>query len=303
MKINFSKLKIKLLTILLKLRTKIHNIPVIGKLILFSESLILGFIIGIKKKDCVSLDEKNFSENAINVIIKMKNSIFKWKFFSFILIMILFGKFFLSKHGEINISARIANNKKENMEHCGNDYVAKLEIYGEIMNIDKLLSSLDYINKSKCVKGLILKVKSPGGTLTGSEALFYALNKISKTKPIVAVTSEVAASGGYMVAITGEKIYATPGTILGSIGVIMQGFEYTELVKKLGVEFFTFKTSMIKGGPNPAEKMTPEMQSSMLNSLRNAHQLFIKMLLSKRKIKNEDMKKVINGDVFLEKNL
>jgi protease-4 len=111
--------------------------------------------------------------------------------------------------------------------------------------MEKILRTFDRIEKDKSVKAVILRVNSPGGTVTASDILYYEIAAFKKRTgiPVVAHFLDVAASGGYYVAMAADRIIATPTTITGSIGVIVSSFNIVALIEKIGVRYNPYKSA------------------------------------------------------------
>lgn len=114
---------------------------------------------------------------------------------------------------------------------------------------------------------LIVNVNSPGSTVVGSEKIYNILRKISEKKPVVIVMGTVATSGGYLISLRGDYIISHNGTITGSIGVILQTAEVTELAQKLGIKFNNFKSGELKAAPNPTEKLTAAVRIAIMENI------------------------------------
>lgn len=178
-------------------------------------------------------------------------------------------------------------------------YIARVKIDGAIENDRDRISILEDIEKNNAIKAVILHIDSPGGTVVGGEALYNAFRKISEKKPVVTVMGDVAASAAYMTSVATDYLIAHQGTMTGSIGVIAQSFEVTELANKLGVKFHTFRTSPLKGGPIPTEELSPEMKQSMYETLFDIYDMFYEMVATRRsKIPEEKLRALANGAVF-----
>src|SRR5690606_4608358 len=115
----------------------------------------------------------------------------------------------------------------------GDRHIARLSVSGIITDDPDRTRAVLAAAKDPDVRALIVRIDSPGGTVVGGEALFRELREFARQKPVVAVMGELAASGGYMVALAAERIFAREGTITGSIGVIMQTTDVTGLLQKL----------------------------------------------------------------------
>ena len=122
---------------------------------------------------------------------------------------------------------------------------AKISIDEVILNNEDYLVALETIKENSNIKGLLISINSPGGTVVSSQELFQKISTIAEKIPVVVSMKEVAASGGYLVALAANKIYSYPGTITGSIGVILQSANITNLLEKLGVKPVIFKSGKI----------------------------------------------------------
>ncbi len=152
--------------------------------------------------------------------------------------------------------------------------------------------------ESDDVKALILRINSPGGTTAGSEALFDSLRKVAASKPVVAVLGEVAASGGYIAAISADHIIARGNTVTGSIGVIMEYPDVTVLMERLGIEMQTIRSSDIKGGPSPFRPLTEEARAEELAMVEEANQWFRGLVSERRGLQGPALDAVATGGVF-----
>jgi protease-4 len=119
--------------------------------------------------------------------------------------------------------------------------------------------ALDRIRKDPSNRGVIVAIDSPGGSAGGGEALYAALNRVRQAgKPVVAVLRGTAASAGYMAAVASDRIFAREGTVTGSIGVLLQAFDASELLARLGVRPEVLASGPLKAQPNPFQPLTPE---------------------------------------------
>ena len=140
----------------------------------------------------------------------------------------------------------------------GERHVARLSINGVITDDPDRTRAVIAAGKDSDIKALIVRIDSPGGTVVGGESLFRELSEVARQKPVVAVMGELAASGGYMIALAAEQIFAREGTITGSIGVILQTTDVTGLLEKLGVTIEAIKSAPLKAVPSPLEPLTDE---------------------------------------------
>ncbi len=150
------------------------------------------------------------------------------------------------------------------------------------------------------IKAVIININSPGGSIVGSEILYNNIKEISESKPVIAVLQSVAASGGYMSAIAADYIIAHNGTLTGSIGVIIQSTEITDMANKLGVTFNNYKSSHLKGTPSPFEKTDPLIDQVVNESVKDSYKFFVDLVKDARKdkIKQVNLSKVTDGRIF-----
>lgn len=177
-------------------------------------------------------------------------------------------------------------------------YVARLTVDGIIFDDsrrDELLTSLANDDR---VKAVLVVVDSPGGTVTGGEILYARLREIAEHKPVVAVMGGTATSAGYMTAIAADRIFARAATITGSIGVILQTADVTELLGKIGIKPETFKSGPLKAQPNPMEKTTPEARKATQDLVAEMHAMFVDMVASRRALPREKVLELADGRVF-----
>lgn len=176
-------------------------------------------------------------------------------------------------------------------------YVARLTVDGIIFDDsrrDELLTSLAGDDR---VKAVLVVVDSPGGTVTGGEILYSRLREIAERKPVVAVMGGTATSAGYMTAIAADRIFARAATITGSIGVILQTADVTELLSKIGIKPETFKSGPFKAQPNPMEKISPEARKATQDLVAEMHAMFVDMVAERRAMPRETVLELADGRV------
>lgn len=180
----------------------------------------------------------------------------------------------------------------------GGDHVAVLRVAGIITNDDDRARTLAGIAEDSSAKALLLRIDSPGGTVVGGEALFRQIRGVAARKPVVAVLGEVAASGGYMVALGADQIVAREGTITGSIGVIMQTTDMTGLLAKLGIEAEAIKSSPLKAVPSPLEKLTDEGRAATRRLVEDMYDMFVGMVADRRGLPRPRAVELADGRVY-----
>lgn len=177
-------------------------------------------------------------------------------------------------------------------------HIAELDVSGVITEDPAMIDALDKVARDDNVVGMIVHIDSPGGTMVGGEALFEALRRIGKTRPIVAEMGTVAASGGYMTAIAADHIVARRGTVTGSIGVIFQSMNVNGALEKLGVEPVTIKSAPLKASPNPFEPTTDEARKVMKGLISDMFDVFVGMVADRRHMDIDKVRKLADGRVY-----
>ena len=179
------------------------------------------------------------------------------------------------------------------------DYIARVKIDKEILYDVEKINKLSYIKHKSDIKALILHINSPGGTVGGSEAIYHTLKKVSEKIPIAVVMGDIATSGGYMISLAGSRIFCMKGTLTGSIGVITQNFEVTELAKKLGIGINIIKSSELKAAPSMFEKASTNVVKDMQGKVDSIAVMFADLVKKERKLSDDEIKLVANGAVII----
>ena len=165
----------------------------------------------------------------------------------------------------------------------GGAKVAVVEVEGIIgveaargLDTDGVIRVLGEYRDDPAVRAVVLRINSPGGVVAPTQEIFTAVRRLREAKkPVVASLGSVAASGGYYVAVAADRIYASPGTLTGSIGVVMQLANLEGLLKKVGVEYVVVKAGAYKDVGNMARAMTPEERRILQSLLDDVYDQFI----------------------------
>jgi protease-4 len=221
---------------------------------------------------------------------RLKGLLTKWRFIAAILFIGLL----------INIISSSVNYPRGEL-NVHKDSIGRIDIDDLILYEPERLAAIEKIATHHHIKAVILHINSPGGEVFGSESLYHALRKLGEKKPLVAVMDGVAASGGYMIATSAERIFASASTSTGSIGVVVRSYEVTELAQKLGIGLNTFKTSQYKASMNTFEKVTPEVEEAIKEQLTDVQELFLNIVQERRKIEMSKLQEIANGKVYLGK--
>lgn len=180
----------------------------------------------------------------------------------------------------------------------GFGHVARLEIAGEIFDDRGLVQAIDQVAGDSSAEALLVAIDSPGGTVTGSEAIYEALRRVAAQKPVVAVMGSLAASGGYIVAIGADQIFAQRNTITGSIGVIMQATDVSGLLDKVGVKINEIKSAPLKAEPSPFHPLTPEAKKATQDMIDDAYDWFVGLVAERRKLSPQTARALGDGRVY-----
>src|SRR6266851_2821521 len=177
--------------------------------------------------------------------------------------------------------------------------VAIVELEGMIAEVDDLVREVKSHRENPQVKAVVIRINSPGGVVAPTQELHQALMKVREAgKPVVASLGSVAASGGYYTAVAADRIFANPGTLTGSIGVIMQMANVENLFKKVGVEYVVVKAGQFKDLGNLSRPMTPEERRVLQTLLDDVHAQFIDAVAKGRKLDRAEVVKFADGRVF-----
>ena len=180
---------------------------------------------------------------------------------------------------------------------AGGDYIARVKITGLIRNDDERVEALEKLAKSS-VKGVVVHIDSPGGTTAGSEQLHNSLRLVAAAKPMVVVVDGLAASGGYIAAMSAEHIVAQQTSLVGSIGVLFQYPNFSEVLKTIGVKVEEIKSSPLKAAPNGFEPTSPEARAAIEALVKDSYAWFRDMVKDRRKMDDELLQRVADGRVF-----
>ncbi|MFQ5596724.1 MAG: signal peptide peptidase SppA [Nitrospiria bacterium] len=180
------------------------------------------------------------------------------------------------------------------------DKIALIRIEGIIFDSRKFVKELRRFHKDPKVKAILVRIDSPGGAVAPSQEIYDALKKIQLTgdKKIVASMGTVAASGGYYIASATDVIFANPGTLTGSIGVIMELTNFEGLLKKVGVASVTIKSGKNKDVGSPFRKMKKEERALLQRVLNDVHNQFIEAVAEGRSLTIDAVRKLADGRIF-----
>ena len=176
--------------------------------------------------------------------------------------------------------------------------ISRVTIQGIIRGDHERTEALDNLARSRATRAVIVHVDSPGGTTAGSEELHAALRRVAQQKPLVVVVDGMAASGGYMAAMAADHIVTQSSSLVGSIGVLFQFPNLSELLKNVGVKVEEVKSSPLKAAPNGLEPTSPEARAAIEALVLDSYAWFKGMVQDRRKIEGAALDRVADGRVF-----
>jgi protease IV len=175
--------------------------------------------------------------------------------------------------------------------------IARINIEGLIRSDQERVEALERLEKSKAA-AVIVHINSPGGTTAGSEQLYDSLVRLKAKKPLVVVVEGLAASGGYITAIAADHIVAQQTSLVGSIGVLFQIPNVTDLLKTVGVKVEEVKSSPLKAAPNGFEPTSPEARDALDSLVKDSYAWFKGLVKDRRGMDDAQLAKVADGRVF-----
>ncbi len=204
-----------------------------------------------------------------------------------LILVVLFGAFgSISQEGLTTISP-------------GGQKVALVELTGVIYDSRQIVRQFKLYGDNPSIKAIVFRINSPGGGVAASQEIYEAVKKVRDSgKPVVVSMGSVAASGGYYVACGADSIVANPGTTTGSIGVILETTNVSELMKKLGISVNVVKSGKFKDIGSPFRKMTPAEKAYLQEYIDNAYGQFVNVVSTERHIPIEKVKSFADGRIF-----
>jgi len=175
--------------------------------------------------------------------------------------------------------------------------IARVNIEGLIRSDQERVEALERLEKSKTA-AVVVHINSPGGTTAGSEQLYDSLVRLKAKKPLVVVVEGLAASGGYITAIAADHIVAQQSSLVGSIGVLFQYPNFTDLLKTVGVKVEEVKSSPLKAAPNGFEPTSPEARDALDALVKDSYAWFKGLVKDRRGMDDAQLAKVSDGRVF-----
>jgi protease-4 len=176
-------------------------------------------------------------------------------------------------------------------------YIARIQVQGLIRGNQGRVEALVRLGKSRA-RAVIVHIDSPGGTTAGSEQLYDALRELQSKKPMVVVVDGLAASGAYIAALSAEHIVAQETSLVGSIGVLFQYPNFTDVLKTIGIKVEEVKSSPLKAAPNGFEPTSPEARAAIEAVVLDSYAWFKGLVKDRRKMDDQLLAQVSDGRVF-----
>ena len=208
----------------------------------------------------------------------------------FVLILVVFvGVFFY---------AYLTGGESKTLALFAGDGIGILQVEGTIDDSRELMSELKRFKEAPWIKAVVVRIDSPGGAVGPTQEIFEAIQKTRRTKPLFASMGGMATSGGYYIAAGCDKIIASPGTLTGSIGVIMQLNNVEDLMKKIGVKGYNIKSGANKDIGSPFQPLSPEGRQILQGLVDDVHRQFVSAVAKGRKLDENVVRKLADGRVF-----
>jgi protease-4 len=177
--------------------------------------------------------------------------------------------------------------------------VGLIDIKGTIINSQDTVKQIKDWRKDSTIKAIVIRIDSPGGAVGPSQEIYREIRRTIGTKPVVASMGSIAASGGYYIASAASYIVANPGTITGSIGVIINLPNLRELFAKIGYQMTTIKSGQFKDIGNVARDMTPEEKELVQATIDETYRQFVRDVAAGRNLSEDDVRKVADGRIIM----
>jgi protease-4 len=176
-------------------------------------------------------------------------------------------------------------------------YIARVKVQGLIRGNQDRVQALERLGRSRA-RAVIVHIDSPGGTTAGSEQLYDSLRELRGKKPMVVVVDGLAASGAYIAALSAEHIVAQDTSLVGSIGVLFQYPNFTEVLKTIGIKVESVKSSPLKAAPSGFEPTSPEARAAIEAIVLDSYAWFKGLVKNSRKMDDQELARVADGRVF-----
>lgn len=193
------------------------------------------------------------------------------------------------------------NSDEERISTKSTANLQKIELVGPIIDVSKTLENIEKAKTDTNIKGVLFVVDSPGGAVAPSVEVAYSIKELKQIKPVVVYASGVIASGSYYASIWADKIIANPGSMVGSIGVIMQGVNTKELMDKIGIQTQTVKAGKYKESGTPTRKWTEFEEKQLQSVIDDTYNMFITDVATARNLDIKNYTSFADAKIFTSK--
>jgi len=176
--------------------------------------------------------------------------------------------------------------------------IAVIDIKGVISDYMSVIDNIEKAHRDKSIKAVVIAVDSPGGAVGAAQEIYSALQKLRKDKPVVVSMGNVAASGGYYISVPANVIYANPGTITGSIGVIIQHVSVSKVLDKIGIKIENIKSGKNKDILYPNNQLTLQQKQLLEETIKDVYNQFLEDIVRYRPVDINDLKQYADGRIF-----
>jgi len=176
--------------------------------------------------------------------------------------------------------------------------VGLIEVKGMILDSKETIRQLRYFLKQDAVKAVVLRVDSPGGIVAPSQEIYSEVKKFAAKKKIIVSMGSLAASGGYYISAPSTMIYANPGTITASIGVILKLSNIESLMDKIGIKSYTLKTGKFKDSGSPLRQFSAADRAMLQAVIDNTHEQFVRAVAEGRRLPIEYVRTIADGRIL-----
>lgn len=176
--------------------------------------------------------------------------------------------------------------------------IAIVEVKGMIVDSDEIIKQIHYAKDENRVKAVVLRIDTPGGVVGPTQEIYEEIIKLKKIKPVIVSMGSVAASGGYYIAAPANIIFANPGTITGSIGVLMKLANFQSLLDKVGIKSLVLKSGEFKDTGSPVRPITAGDKKILQGIIQSMYEQFVSAVADGRKIPIVNVREIANGRIF-----
>jgi protease-4 len=194
--------------------------------------------------------------------------------------------------------AYFTGGESEVLALMGGERIGVVELEGTILDARPVIENLKRFADAEGIKGVVLRIDSPGGAVGPTQEIHAEVEKLRKKKPVYASLGAVATSGGYYIASACDQIIANPGTLTGSIGVLIELGNVEELMKKLGIKGYTIKSGPYKDVGSPLQPLSPEGRAILQSVVDSVHGQFVRTVAAGRRLPERKVRELADGRVY-----